>query len=414
MKNIVFITLLSGFYLTSFAQKSIRTVQKHKHALELIQKTKPRYSKGLAAPVCLKDSSVELTWDTINNVWLNNYRSLFAYNTQSNLFTETDYNINTPLTAWDKNSKSVLTYNSQNTLTLTLSYQWDLATSTWFATGRSTYTYSPANDLLVQLQESRDTTTHTWVGDFRTTYTYNATHSVTVEIGEYYSSNVWTNGYKSTNAYNANSNLTNNIFYFWNMGTSNWEPSDQTVFTYVSGNNPSSGIATQWNTSTTAWDNYAKYTYTFSGNNLTYELDQVWDSGSSSWQNYGNYAFTYDVNNNETSVLEQQWMPVTSIWRNSYKEFMYYTCQSTVGLGRLVGSAVKFDVYPSPAFSEIHINTELEFSSLHILSLGGQEVYNSKQDSKIVSVSQLEKGIYFIQLFGKNGDLMATKKFVKN
>jgi hypothetical protein len=50
-------------------------------------------------------------------------------------------------------------------------------------------------------------------------------------------------------------------------------------------------------------------------------------------------------------------------------------------------------------------------SSISIVNLAGKAILNSAS-TNIIDVSMLDAGIYFIQLYDKNG-LVHTKKFIK-
>ena len=69
-------------------------------------------------------------------------------------------------------------------------------------------------------------------------------------------------------------------------------------------------------------------------------------------------------------------------------------------------------IYPNPASTEITISTPIKFTDVKIVNSIGQIVQETKYNAT-VSVVELARGIYFLQLFNENGTLMKVKKFIK-
>jgi hypothetical protein len=69
-------------------------------------------------------------------------------------------------------------------------------------------------------------------------------------------------------------------------------------------------------------------------------------------------------------------------------------------------------IYPNPASTEITISTPVKFTDVKLVNSIGQIVGQTKY-SNTVSVVELSRGIYFMQLFNENGNLLKVAKFVK-
>ncbi len=82
---------------------------------------------------------------------------------------------------------------------------------------------------------------------------------------------------------------------------------------------------------------------------------------------------------------------------------------STIGFGELSQNEVL--VYPNPATEFLNINDVNDFESYTIITLDGKTVAEGKVKNSI-EVSQLNAGIYMINLTGINGNT-STKRFVK-
>jgi len=69
-------------------------------------------------------------------------------------------------------------------------------------------------------------------------------------------------------------------------------------------------------------------------------------------------------------------------------------------------------IFPNPASTEITISTPVKFTDVKLVNSIGQIVGQTKY-SNTVSVVELSSGIYFMQLFNENGNLLKVAKFVK-
>ena len=117
-------------------------------------------------------------------------------------------------------------------------------------------------------------------------------------------------------------------------------------------------------------------------------------------------AFVYaraSSGNNLSSVCELQTaVDEVKNWYNNHltgiKEKTNFQCDVTV--------------YPNPTRNLLNVNVDKKMlSSISIVNLAGKAILNSAS-TNIIDVSMLDAGIYFIQLYDKNG-LVHTKKFIK-
>jgi hypothetical protein len=82
---------------------------------------------------------------------------------------------------------------------------------------------------------------------------------------------------------------------------------------------------------------------------------------------------------------------------------------STVGISEFNLSS--FSLYPNPATNQLSIDTELVINNLSIVDLTGKTITTTNQPTKLVDVSNLPSGIYFINVTTDENTI--TKKFVK-
>jgi hypothetical protein len=91
------------------------------------------------------------------------------------------------------------------------------------------------------------------------------------------------------------------------------------TYTYDINNNQTSELDQNWNGS--AWVNTEQYTYTYDVNNKRISgLDQSWND--SVWVNSTQSNYTYDANNNLTNILYQGWNG--SVWVISSQDIYTY------------------------------------------------------------------------------------------
>ena len=72
----------------------------------------------------------------------------------------------------------------------------------------------------------------------------------------------------------------------------------------------------------------------------------------------------------------------------------------------------KISVYPNPVLDQLFITSEsLQAKSLAIYSISGQRILSEKNNANTVDVSELSKGVYFLEITSLDGT--SVQKFVK-
>lgn len=160
----------------------------------------------------------------------------------------------------------------------------------------------------------------------------------------------------------------------------------------------------------------------------TYKKSSAIESAFISTQNiyavneYGEYLFSSDFGKNWTTS------PIDSIFNEPWSIFfvndkMGFACGSDglifrtlnaggVGIKEKNKIQKKIKIFPNPAKQKIHIETEagLQLKSVILMDSRGKKVkeYNSK--NRVLDISELPAGIYFLQLGTKEG--FVTEKIV--
>jgi hypothetical protein len=86
-----------------------------------------------------------------------------------------------------------------------------------------------------------------------------------------------------------------------------------------------------------------------------------------------------------------------------------YLYDGTVGISKLDKSGIS--IYPNPVKSNLFINGLPQNATVKIYDMRGKLILNSQNGDNQIDVNNLTKGVYSIQISGRNG--ITTKKFVK-
>lgn len=86
-------------------------------------------------------------------------------------------------------------------------------------------------------------------------------------------------------------------------------------------------------------------------------------------------------------------------------------CYAVKGVGIEENNPSSFSLYPNPTTNQLTIATDLAISNVTIVDLTGKIIVTHNQPPKLVDVTALPKGIYFIQI--TTDTTIITKKFVK-
>lgn len=87
---------------------------------------------------------------------------------------------------------------------------------------------------------------------------------------------------------------------------------------------------------------------------------------------------------------------------------------STLGTEEFKANNLDFSYYPNPVSNELTINAATKVSSVSVINVLGQTVYNAKPNTKkvLVNMRELKAGYYFVQVI--SGDSSRTIKVIKN
>lgn len=102
---------------------------------------------------------------------------------------------------------------------------------------------------------------------------------------------------------------------------------------------------------------------------------------------------------------------IADMFNNRIRLICFNSC--AVGFNELDNSNNNlFTLFPNPSGNNIQLNTEANFNSIEIINSLGQLVLKQNFTNSI-SIENLNRGIYFINLLDNQNKLLATKKFIK-
>jgi|GEM_PF-2270008 len=169
----------------------------------------------------LKTGEYDQQWDDINNEWVNNSQTLYAY-TGGYLTEQTGQSWNTVTDSWDNITRYIMTYNTNGDMLTKRTENWD--GSSWKYTSRETWTYNAQYQITSDLIEDWDIPTTSWQGNNKTTYTYDGNNNLTLRLTQAYDGGTfsWVNWAKTEYEYDANNNNTLVTDYEWDDVSTTW------------------------------------------------------------------------------------------------------------------------------------------------------------------------------------------------
>ncbi|MES2762475.1 MAG: T9SS type A sorting domain-containing protein [Bacteroidota bacterium] len=424
--------------------------------------SQPGHSKiSQTNTIAQKDSTYLWFWSTANNAW-NTEPSVkitgYTYNSSNYVTSLMRENWNGSV--WNISGKYFFTYNTSNKLTSNYAQNWN--GTSWENYYRYSYTYDGNGNQTNYLYETGNG--NLWVNDKQIACTYDANNNKTFVLNQTWNGSSWDNVSRDCYTYSSNKVITH-LFQNWLSGS--WNDSIKSTYAYDVNNDQVGSLTQMWNGS--SWDNYSQFSFNYDVNhNPIASIEQAWDDtiwvnlqkadmvydtnhnliselyqswGGTSWGNTLQNFYTWSSTNTITNSLFQKWVGSSWITSNTYdqnfdtngsleseKRFAWdntgvqiisgdstFHYNQTVVTGITEVSKNKtISVYPNPATSELNISTLMDYKSIKLVNSLGETIRIETNKPEAISVSELNNGVYFVQLMDKKGAVMSTKKFVKD
>ena len=109
--------------------------------------------------------------------------------------------------------------------------------------------------------------------------------------------------------------------------------------------------------------------------------------------------------------------------KNMYIGFLHYECNGATANGiridnveltstsSIAENAVSFNIYPNPIENQLVISSEENIETISIYNLNGIMVYSGTYNTEGIDVSNLNSGVYFVNIKTENHDI--TRRIVK-
>ena len=168
------------------------------------------------------------TWDTMNNAWVNAFRSLTTYSATGK---ETEYRTQVWNNGqWLDGYKLNTTYDNLDRETVAMYSAWDETAYQWITTDRYTTTYDPDGLIMETKNSYWSASGGRWEDRSKSSFTYNTKKQETEKLIMQFNTNRWENDQKYLSTYNDAGMKTEYLFQDW-LGY--WENSmtDQYVYT---------------------------------------------------------------------------------------------------------------------------------------------------------------------------------------
>ncbi len=366
--------------------------------------------------------AVNMTWDTLNGVWVNTMKffATFAPNPTDSTFRF----INVDMYIWDGsawilNFTTVYTYDANNFLTeinssLSLGGNMILYTKVIYTNNSvgypltevmqlvnftnfqleneemDTYTYQPANPKYLTDDVRSVWDGSAWIDTSKTRYTRNSKLNPTLEIeSDIYGGTTVFDINKIESVYRAgDEQLATELLYGWNVGSSSWVIQSRRTYTYTTFN----------------------------------ELDVmlIEDYLNSAYVPWLRSTYTYD--SMEREILEQTEIYVAKGFENHSRKLTSYTPSAVGDESKTANGFVLEQNYPNPFNPNTNINFSIASAqnvSLKVFDVLGNEIATLLNEEKAPGTynvsfngSNFSSGVYFYRL--QTGSSFLVKKMMLN
>jgi hypothetical protein len=96
-----------------------------------------------------------------------------------------------------------------------------------------------------------------------------------------------------------------------------------------------------------------------------------------------------------------------------YIQLRDYLNGGTATAANDINNKIDVNIFPNPAADVLNIESSTPLSTIQVFDISGREIKTELNNLNAVKINDLNKGIYLIKLFDKNGRF-TTRKFVKN
>lgn len=409
--------------------------------------------------------------DTINQLWVNNYREDFSFDINGNntghLYQHWDLNQN----KWINDFNYVYTFDDKGNETSELNQNWNNVKNSWIDLSKTIFTYDDKGNKTSYSYQYWGTLQYIFHKD---TYIYDSLGNMTKNIYQSWSDvkNDLVNAQKTTNNYNAEKKITDGLIFNWSENKNDWDTSSNFIYSYNADGKKILYLVKSWNINKRDWINWYKDTFIYDKNGLDAgHLYQVWDTTKNQWVigfnfsvkyddkghgtnysyqwwdnnrndwgfqmffldtfdvngnqigSYGKYfnvvndkilvlgdgnIFTYDDSNNITNRTSVIWDTTRNEWINNKKGIYYYP-ETLTNMKDKVHNDLK--IFPNPATIKLYTHNINDDAIARIFGISGKMFISTPVINNQIDISNLKQGVYTIVITSKTGSFYG--KFIK-
>lgn len=331
--------------------------------------------------------------DQINmNLDFGKYTNTFNTN---NKLVKQEVVLNNGLDVWENNNKTEYTYDSKGNKITSKHYNWIKTSDSWQITASFNYTYNANNKVDIEIDSNFNTTLFSIL---KTVSTYDANGNITNDTRYTWKNNSWAIDYKNDYNYDTKNNLSFEINSTFDASNSTYTNSTKVKYTYDGDGNMGSSVNYTWNAPNGQWDFKGRDIFVF--NTAVLSTDIYAPSEFS--------ELTNNIKNEVKSYTLQDY--INGNYRNNALETFYYSpFKASSGINEL--TEININIYPNPSNGMININTNETIENINITDVNGKLVRHQTDNSPI-DLSQNSKGIYFVNITTEKG--VINKKIVLN
>ena len=461
MKKFTFLLAFFVIAFTAHSQISKnlqnKMEQMHKKYLKFSEMVKYAESQTSGKTVVLKsfastqklDSIVEQTWDAETMEWHNSSRDEYFYDSEikNTIWKSSEWNLDSKL--WIVWSQTDVGYNNQDMVNSLIFYDKDLETDPLIQSSKMLI-YNNSDGMQDSIIMYSKTELDTWSLEIKQIHHYNASkqliktdmwafdedmgelvmaQSVVYTYTESGKIKTSTTNYnfdgeviifsKTEYNYDGSGNLTSDVMSTLNFFTFELENSNRNTYKYIASGKVSESISATWEGG--IWINEDKTESQFNSvGDITFDIYSAWNG--TSWDEYDKDEYLYSSTNFSDVVFPNFYMlfgmidevdltfnklitgmnyygTVDGSYVNYGKSTYYYSSGTSTKIDETQTSL--FSVYPNPAAESVSFKWigNFEELTLEIYQITGAKVLEQTALSgKSVSLSKLERGVYFFKL----------------
>lgn len=356
------------------------------------------YNSEMKASVLL-----EKEWVIASQAWKTINRTELSYNNQGRISSMT-------ISTLDEQSQEMITdykieafYNATGNLDSALHYI-PGTTETWVLESKQIYHYNAAGKL-VEMEflsiEEGETETLSYI------YTYNASGKLETSSMVIYDEEEEFIFYKTLYSYDTSGKRTSSEFWSIDFFTFTLEKNSRTEYEYNTSGDVTVETSSNWNKTTETWDEDEREVYTYGNINFS---DVAFPYYAQIFGNNDEFGTTFNKAPVESNLFEM----IDGNWKNTDKTFFYYS--GGIPTNIFLPEQARILMYPNPASDRVSFTWDgnLERLNLQIFQITGTKILERELTSnEQVSITDLNRGIYFVKLNNGKQEVYSGKLLIK-